>query len=154
MKYEHLLGRPWNGIGRNDCLSLFRDLYKDNFNIEIADYARPHDWKSDRLDLIGLCYEREGFDKITDWKIKDIRPGDVLAMSIGERNPNHLAIYVGDSTIVHQKFGQLSNAEPLRDFWLHHTAYVLRHPDVPDLRPVYPDVNIMDLIRARNTPQA
>lgn len=153
MKYEHLLGRPWLGIGRNDCFALFRDFYADNFGIGIANYARPHDWKSDELDLIGLCHDREGFDRVTDWKARDLRPGDGLAMCIGERNPNHLSVYVGDNTLVHQLYGKMSRTDPLRDFWLNATAYVLRHPDVPDLRETYDNVNIMDLIRARNTPQ-
>lgn len=154
LKYEHLLGRPFTGIGRDDCLKLFRDFYRDNFQISIRDYARPHDWSSDKLDLMRLCYEREGFDLITDWKIKDLRPADVLCVSIGEANPNHFSIYVGDNKIVHHLYGQLSREEPFRDFWRNHTGFVLRHPDVPDLRPTYPDVDLMELLRARNSPPA
>ena len=153
LKYEHLVGRPFTGIGNDDCLKLFRDFFIDNFDLTIRDYARPSDWSSDKLDLMRLCYEREGFEMITDWSIKDLRPADVLCVAIGESNPNHFAIFVGDNTIVHHLYGKMSRAEPLRDFWRNQTCYVLRHPSVPDLRPVYPDVQLGDLIDARNNPE-
>lgn len=151
LKYDHLLGRPFRVVG--DCLALFRDFYRDNFDIHITDYACPHDWSSDKVDLMRLCYEREGFDMITDWKIKDLRPGDVLCVAVGEENPNHFAIYVGDDTIIHHLYGKMSRSEPMRDFWRNHTCFILRHPAVPDLRPVYPDVDLGSLIDARNNPE-
>lgn len=154
LKYEHLLHRPFTGVGRDDCLKLFRDFYRDNFSIEIRDYARPHDWSSDKLDLMRMCYEREGFDQITEWRVKDLRPADVLCVAVGEANPNHFAIFVGEDTIVHHLYGKMSRAEPFRGFWRTHTCFILRHPDVPDLRPVYPDVDILELIHARNNPEA
>ena len=150
LNYDHLLGRPFRTVG--DCLALFRDFYADNFGIHITDYACPHDWSSDKIDLMRLCYEREGFDMITDWKVKDLRPGDVLCVAIGEQNPNHFVIFVGDDTIIHHLYGKISRSEPFRDFWRNQTCFILRHPDVPDLRPVYPDVDLGSLIDARNNP--
>lgn len=153
LKYEHLVGKPFIW-GTSDCLSLFRDFYQDNFGISIRNYARPSNWSSDQLDLMRLCYEREGFEMITDWKLKDIRPGDVLCMAIGESNPNHFAIYVRDDILVHHLFGRISTHEVYRDFWRNQTCFILRHPDVPDLRPVYPDVDIMSLLNARKSAPA
>ena len=152
LKYDHLVGRQFI-IGQQDCLSLFRQFYADNFGIQIRNYARPIDWSSDKLDLMELCHEREGFEKITDWKAKDVRPADVLCMAIGERNPNHFAIALGDDQLLHHLNGRFSSVEVFRDFWRNHTSYILRHPDVPDLRPVYPDVELMDLINARTSAQ-
>lgn len=152
--YSQYVGRPFTGIGGNDCLRLFRDFYREEYGILVKDYARPHDWDSDRLDLIGLCHEREGFRKITEWKPKDIRPGDVMCIAIGERNPNHFAIYVGEGQILHHLYGRMSSIDLLRDFWFNQTCYIIRHPDVPDLTPVAPDVQIMDLLRARNSPSS
>lgn len=151
LQYEELLDKPFIW-GAQDCLTLFRKFYKTNFGIEITNYARPHDWSSDNLDLMRLCYEREGFDMITDWKAKDLRPGDVLCISIGEQNPNHFAIYLGENEILHHVYGRRSKKEPLHGFWRNHTGFLLRHPDVPDLRPVYPDVDIASILRARNAP--
>ena len=149
LKYEHLLGKPhvW---GSTDCLSLFRDFYAENFGIHITNYARPSNWSSEKIDLMRLCYEREGFNMISDWKLKDLRPADVLCMAIGERNANHFALYLGDDRLIHHLYGRFSSEEVFRDFYRNTTCYLLRHPDVPDLRPVYPDVDIASLIRARN----
>jgi cell wall-associated NlpC family hydrolase len=151
LKYDHLVGNPMI-FGTQDCLSLFRNFYDVNFGIKIRNYARPEGWSSDKLDLMRLCYEREGFEMITDWKPKTLRPADVLCMAIGESNPNHFSINIGDGDILHHLYGRLSSKEEFRDFWRNSTCYVLRHPDVPDMRPVYPDVTIAELLNARNLP--
>jgi cell wall-associated NlpC family hydrolase len=149
LKYEHLIDRPFVW-GYSDCLSLFRDFYEQNFGISITNYARPTNWSSDKIDLMRLCYEREGFEMITEWKLKDLRPGDVLCMAIGEQNANHFAIYLGNDQLVHHLYGRTSTLETLRGFYRNAICFILRHPDVPDLTPVYPDVDIRSLISARN----
>lgn len=153
-KYDHLIGRPFNGIGRNDCFRLVIDFYDENFAIRLRNYARPSDWNSNKLDLIRMMYEREGFEMITDWKVKDLHPGDILAMASSEGNADHLSIFLGDDKILHHLYGRLSREESFHGFWRDKVMYVLRHPDVPDLRPVYPDVDIKELLRARNSIKA
>ncbi|MGN6820271.1 MAG: NlpC/P60 family protein [Sphingomonas sp.] len=148
LEYDNLIGRPFHW-GVNDCFALGREFFKQNFNIDIRNYARPSDWDADRLDLIRLLHEKEGFEMITDFKAKDLRPGDVLCVCIGASNPNHFAIYIGDGMLVHHLYGRLSSKDPYDDFWRNHSAFLLRHPDVPDLRPVYPDVDIRTLVDAR-----
>lgn len=150
IKADHLQGIDFTGIGKRDCLELVRDFFRDNFDIRIKAYARPHDWNSDELDLIRMLHEDGNFEMITDWKIKDLHPADVLAIAIGEANPNHLAINLGDGNILHHLAGRKSRIEPLHGFWRNHTAYILRSRDVPDLRPVLPTVDYMELLRARN----
>lgn len=152
LKYTHLTGRPFTGIGKQDCFDLVAHFFRDNFGIEIPNYARPHDWSSDKLDLIGQLGPLAGFERIEEWKPKDLRPGDLLCIAIGEAKPNHLAIYVGDDTILHHLYGRMSDAAPFRDIWRTRTAYIYRHPEVPDLRPVYPDVDLKDILSARNAP--
>jgi cell wall-associated NlpC family hydrolase len=151
VEYKHLAGIPFTGIGKRDCYALVRDFMRDNFNVELTNFARPHDWSSDEIDLFENLHEVDGWVKHTDFRVKELRPGDVLAMSVGESNPNHLAVFVGDDTIVHHLYGKMSRYEPFAGFWRNHISYMLRHPAVPDLRPTYPDVDIMDLLRARNT---
>jgi cell wall-associated NlpC family hydrolase len=153
IRYDHLVGIHFEP-GVHDCFSLGRQFFVDNFGLVITDYARPTDWRADNLDLIGAAYEREGFEKITDWREKDLRPGDVFCMAIGESKPNHFAIYVGDNMILHQLLGRMSAAEPYRDFWRNCTSYLLRHPSVPDLRPTPPEHEIGSLLRARYNLQA
>jgi cell wall-associated NlpC family hydrolase len=147
MEYENLVGKPFE-LGKQDCFSAFKDIYKQNFNIDVPDFARPTDWNSDNLDLIGKLYPMVGMEIVEGW---DLRPGDVLATAIGTSKPNHLVIYVGDNTIFHHKTNALSCAESWRPFWKMVTCYVLRHPDVPDLTPVLPDVTIESLLENRYT---
>lgn len=148
MNYEHLTGLMPN-LGVQDCFTMVRAVYAENFGISITDYARPKDWDSDELDLIGLLYAREGFEKIVDWKPQSLQPGDLLALAIGARNPNHFAVFVGDNHILHHPSGRLSVVEPFREFWSKLTCFVLRHPDVPDTRPILPSTTIEELLRAR-----
>lgn len=156
LKFDHLEGKKFTGIGQEDCFQLVTDFYFDNFGIKLRKYARPQDWKSDRDNLILKSYEREGFEKITDIKAKNLRPGDILAIAIGEANPNHLAVYLGkingEHKIVHHLLNRLSNTEELQGFWLNQTCFILRHPDVPDLRPALPTTTIEDILNARNDP--
>lgn len=153
VEYAHLEGRPYVP-GRVHCYALMRDLYRDNFGIELRDYAIPRDWNSNQLNLIELIHEREGFFKVPDWSIKTLRPGDVLCIAIHSRNPNHFAAFVGENLILHHPRDQLSRTEMLRDFWRMTTCYVLRHPAVPDLTPSHPETSIQELISARYRPQA
>jgi cell wall-associated NlpC family hydrolase len=153
MQYQHLVGRSFL-YGVRDCYSMVVEFYRDNFGIELTNYARPSDWRSDMRDIIRDVYERDGFFMITDWKPKDLRPGDILACAVGESSPNHLVIYVGDNTVVHHLWGQLSRDDPFRDFFRNTTCFVLRHPDVPDLRPVLPETDIRSLLRDRFKLQA
>jgi cell wall-associated NlpC family hydrolase len=153
IKYQHLLGRTFLP-GVRDCFAHGRELYRDNFGIEITNYARPHDWSADNDDLIRKLHEREGFDMITDWKIKDIRPADVFCLAVGESNPNHFAIYVGDNQMTHHLHGRVSNVEPYRDFWRNFTCFILRHPDVPDLRPQLEDHDLRSILSERYAVQA
>lgn len=148
LKYDDLTARQFD-LGDQDCFSLGREFFWNNFRLKITNYARPQDWSSDSLDLIRMLHEREGFEMITDFKIKDLRPADVLCMAIGENNPNHFAIVVEDNQILHHLANRLSNVEILRDFWRNSICFVLRHPFIPDLRPKYPDVDIKELLNAR-----
>lgn len=146
--YEELVHRPFL-FGVRDCYAIVRDFYRINFDMELIDFARPKDWQSDNHDLIRRCYERDGFEMITDWKAKDLRPGDILCMAIGESCPNHLAVFVGDNKVVHHLYGRNSTEDTYRDFFRAKTSFILRHPDVPDLRPTYPDTTIGSLLRDR-----
>lgn len=153
--WEDLINQPFCW-GKHDCFSLVRAFYAENFGIQITNYARPTNWSSETLDLPRLCYEREGFEMYTDWKVKDLRPGDLLLMAISDTAANHFAIYVGDNMIIHHLYGRISSSETFRDFWRNSVCYMLRHPAVPDLRPQFPDTDIRSLLRARHnlTPDA
>ena len=143
--YDNLVGIPFD-LGKQDCIQTVIDFYKQNFDITIPAFARPSDWESDKLDLIGMLYPKLGFKKLDDWKLQ---PGDLLATAIGSSKPNHLVIYLGDNQILHHKINSASEVETFRPLWKMVTCYVLRHPDVPDLTPVFPDVTIEDILKSR-----
>jgi len=153
LDYEHLIGKPFE-LGKHDCFEAVRCLYKDNFQIELANYARPKDWDADKVDIIGKSYEREGFSKVLGWTLTNLKQGDLLCMAIGTSVPNHLATYVGSNTIFHHKIGSLSNSEMLRDFWRRSICYVLRHSEVNVPEVVLPEVQLVDIINERNSLKA
>lgn len=152
LQFDHLLGRSYVP-GSDHCYKLVRDFYRCNFGIELRDYAIPHDWNSDQLNLIEMIYEREGMEKVQDWTLKTLRPGDLLCVAVRASNPNHFLINVGGNQVLHHPLMQLSRVEMLRDFWRMSTCFVLRHPAVPDLTPVLPFTTIEELLRERYCPQ-
>lgn len=153
LAFDHLLGRDYEP-GRVHCYKLVRDLFRDNFGMELRDYAIPADWNPDELNLIEMIYQREGFEKVMDWTPKTLRPADILCTAVNSSNPNHFIIYVGGNQIIHHPLDALSRVDEWRDFWRMSTCFVIRHPDVPDLTPQLPDTTIQDLINARYRPQA
>ncbi len=146
LRAAHLEGRPFYW-GSTDCFGLTRSFFDDNFGIEIANYARPTNWDADKLDIIEQLATREGFVKIANWSLADLRPADVMAMAVGSSAPNHLAVYLGGNEIIHHLARRRSRIEAYKPFWP--VCFLLRHPDVPDLRPVHPDVSIQELLNAR-----
>jgi cell wall-associated NlpC family hydrolase len=146
LEYENLLGKPWS-MNVDDCFTLVINFYKQNFDIDIPNIARPTDWDADELDLIRMTMPRTNFFIVDE--NEELRPGDLLCVAYNSKNPNHLVIYVGNNEIIHHRYGLLSAKELYRPAWRMITGYVLRHPDVPDLRPVLPDTTLEELLRAR-----
>ena len=147
LKYENLLNKPFEP-NEEDCFTMVMDFYDQNFGIKIPNFARPNNWNADELDLIKMMYPKAGF-KIADDDFNELRPADVLAISVSSTNANHLAVYIGDNEIIHHTFGTNSTKETLRPFWRMSTLYILRHPDVPDLRPELPTTSLEEILRAR-----
>lgn len=148
VEYENLLGNSFE-VGTSDCFALSQKFFLLNYGIVIRNYARPTDWDADKIDIISGAFGREGFSKVEDWSLANLQVGDVLAMAIGTSKANHFAIYVGGNMIIHHVVNQLSNAEPLRDFWRKCTCYVLRHKDVVNEVVEKPTITIEELINAR-----
>ena len=110
MKYNHLLGREFIH-GKQDCYTMVRDFYRDNFGMSLRNYARPNLWwQQPNITLYSSLYSKEGFRAInvhpTDW-----RPADLLLMSIKSSSPNHIGIIVDDGSFIHHLYGRLSSKE-------------------------------------------
>ena len=148
-EYQHLVGKRFV-MGSSDCFSLVIDFYKVNFDIEIRNYARPSDWNSDVIDIIGLAHPLEGFQKVLDWE-KNLQPGDVLCMALGTALPNHYAVYLGGNEVIHHLYQGKSLVEPLRGAYRKSTCYVLRHHKLDLKEEQLPQLNLVEFLRERNS---
>jgi cell wall-associated NlpC family hydrolase len=149
MNYETLLGKPFVP-GTTDCFRVVIDFYWINFGIKIRNYARPADWNEKQIDIISNAYAREGFEKVVDWRLDTLQPGDILCMAVGSHVANHQAIYIGGNEIIHHKINSISCKETLRDFWRRSICYVLRHPSVQTSPDQKQTINLTELLRDRN----
>jgi cell wall-associated NlpC family hydrolase len=128
LKYDHLVGIPFE-YGKDDCFSLARRFYADNFNIEIPNFARPVDWWEHGLDLYNQHFFESGF-RVQDIPLSQVKLADGFLMAIRSEVPNHCAIYVGDGMILHHYYNRLSEVVSLRGVWRNQMTTILRHKDV------------------------
>lgn len=145
-KTDTLEGKMFN-LGQQDCFSAVRDFFKLNFDIDMPNVARPNDWEADKDDLIGKWYKKCGFEKLDVEENWPPRPADLLVCTLGGSVPNHLVIYLGGNEIFHHKLMMLSSREVMRPAWKRYTAYMLRHPEVPDLTEKKPTLDLMEAYR-------
>lgn len=131
MKYQHLLGRPFEH-GRFDCYQLIRDFYRDNFGIHLTNYARPDDWWAHGFSLYQTLFSREGFE-VLEAHPNDWLPGDLFMISVRSKTPCHAGIYVGNNLMLHHFFGRFSETVLYRGGWRNRTNYMLRHRQAFDL---------------------
>lgn len=143
LKYKHLEGRRGEH-GVLDCYSLIRDFYRDNFEIELSDYARPDDWWHHGMDLYMENFRKEGFEPVDD----DPRPGDLFLIAVQTEVACHAAVYIGDGKILHHLIGRMSRVETYRGYWRQNTLAHIRHKDVPHIQEEPRKLDIMDQLPA------
>jgi len=121
---------PYEGrhfvYGVMDCLNLVSDYYRQEFGILIGDNDRKKwDWWQDPANSNALIggFEKKGFVKVPEPK-----EGDVVVMQLQAQCPNHVAIYLGGSIILHHtSLKNLSRSEIYNHHWRHNTVCFLRH---------------------------
>jgi len=145
-KTNNLENKPFH-LGKQDCFTLVQDFFKTNFGIEMPDIARPNDWVADKDNLIDKWYHLTGFEKLDVDEEWPPRPADVLVCTVGGSVPNHLVVFLGGNEIIHHKDGMLSAKETMRPAWKRYTSYILRHPEVPDLREKKPTLDLLEAYR-------
>lgn len=128
IEYQHLLGKQFE-MGKQDCYALVREFYRDNFQIELPDYARPDRWWEAGLNLYYEHFEKEGF-KPVDVPLTQLQVGDCLLMAFQCTFPNHCGIYIGRGKIIHHMYRQLSREDYLRGAYRNGLLAVARHKDV------------------------
>jgi proteasome lid subunit RPN8/RPN11 len=125
-----LLGRPFvHGV--HDCYALVRDYYATQ-DVRLNDYARSWGWweGASGPDLYRDNFTTEGFVQIAsgfdDARTK-LREHDLILMKIRAPRENHMAVYLGNSVILHHLIGQTSRREVYQEFYQRRTTAVLRH---------------------------
>lgn len=117
------LERPYV-FGVLDCWSLVRDYYRREFGIVLGDYPRIEQFWAKGHNLFGDNWQNEGMVRLID---QDPQHGDLFILQTGHDNPNHIAIYIGDDTILHHCHGRLSRRDIYAGYWNKHTLLHLRH---------------------------
>ena len=103
-----LYGRTWIW-GKHDCWSLVTDYFLDKKQINLKFWERPKSIKT-------FC-ENPYFEKVlTGSGFKEVSKDniindDVLLMQGPDEKLNHVALYIGDQTILHHNIRQLSCRE-------------------------------------------
>jgi len=127
-KYANYLGKHYVA-GLQDCFSVVVSFYKDQFEVEITNYARPTGWESyPEFDFFNKLYAAEGFDCPTN-NPNDLRFGDVLLMGVLSESINHCAVYLGQNKILHHLSTGFSTIDEYSYQWQRRVVKVLRHKD-------------------------
>ena len=119
------LGRPY-AFGVFDCWSLARDYYRREFGIVLGDQGREEGFWSRGEDLLGGGWKREGFVRLVD--DEEPKVGDLFLIQTNKFGiPDHVAIYIGNETILHHCRNRLSGRDLYGGYWKKHTTHHLRH---------------------------
>jgi len=120
MTYE---GRTYL-FGVNDCYTLVRDYYRQEFGVTLGEYPRVERFWEKGLDFFANGYAEQGFRLLID---EEPQVGDLFIMQVGAKLPNHIGIYVGDDKMLHHCQGRLSRIDTYGGMWAKHTSHHLRH---------------------------
>lgn len=147
LKYDYLVGRPWDSSRNDSCFVLGRLFFKDNFGIEIPDYASPSNWWANpEWNLYEELSLESGFVKV-DRNLSTAWPGDISLVCVNYPNPCHAVIHLSPGKILHHPIGQLSQAPPKMPLYVRNGySSTLRHRGIPDY--VAPEAETFDLMLA------
>lgn len=110
--------------GVQDCYTLVRDYYKREFGIALKDFYRNEKWWDNGLNVLNEeNFKAAGFYSVP---VEDVQVGDVFVMQFGKVN-DHLAIYVGNSKILHHCYNRLSCEDVYGGMWQKHTTSIQRY---------------------------
>jgi proteasome lid subunit RPN8/RPN11 len=122
-----LVGRQY-AHGVLDCWSLIRDWYARERGVALPDVARRDGWWNDGVsDLYTRHYAECGAIAIP--ADEPLEVGDVILMQIRSKNdvPNHGAVYIGNTQILHHPYKRLSTRDVYGGYWRECTRMILRY---------------------------
>jgi cell wall-associated NlpC family hydrolase len=143
LKYDHLTNLPFK-YGKQDCFTLLRNFYIDNFGITLPNYARPKDWEHLGLNLYMDLHRKNGFSPL-HCHPSEYQPGDVFLMAVRSEVANHVGVLVENGQILHHLWGRLSIVEPYSGLSRNSTLAVIRHKDVK-ITQTETTANLLDLV--------
>jgi proteasome lid subunit RPN8/RPN11 len=125
------LGRPWI-YGIYDCYGLWRDYYKQEFQLELDDFDRGEEfeWESSEWRMFERNFASQGFVEIEGGS--NLRKGDIILMQLQASFPNHAGIiHSPNENIFYQHLlGRLSEANVYGGYWKKNTVKALRHSEM------------------------
>jgi cell wall-associated NlpC family hydrolase len=142
---QKYIGRPFDE-GNQNCFTLARNVYAEEYSIDIPNYACPKGLGQHRdFKLFEPLLKDYGFELLpedpTQWY-----EGAVLFM--GLQSPygvfNHCAVLLNGGRILHHLTDRFSEVDSLRGFWRRNTAGVYVHPDVP--KPETVQMELLDVL--------
>ena len=98
----------------NDCYSIVQDYYWFEFKINLPNHKAEEDFANIRRrdNLFDNYIQQFGFKELpTD---VELQKGDILLLDFAGFTRNHLGIYQGDKTVLHQDI--ISRIEPIENF--------------------------------------
>lgn len=127
---QGILPAPYEGrdfvYGVMDCLSLVADYYRHELGIIINDGTRKEwGWWNDTANLHAFVngFKAEGFETVEQPQLNDL-----VIMALRAPCPNHAAIYMGDSRILHHpSTGTPSRIEMYGQYWRQNTHCTMRY---------------------------
>ncbi len=111
--------------GDTDCYGLIREFYKNEFDIDLTNYARADFWWDNGENLYIQNFKKEGFYLLED--DEEAQFGDLFLIALGSSVACHGAIYIGDGFILHHVIGRLSSVDKYRGMWKNLTVARIRH---------------------------
>lgn len=136
-----LIGRGFRNYV-TDCYAAMRDLYRQECYVTLPAFFHDWNWWKTGQQLIEAQYVDAGFKRIPD---SQIRPGDVVLISIRSSTPNHTAVWIGDGLIYHHSSSRLTDSDPKSlsrvesaGPWMPHISAVLRHENSAVARAPWP----------------
>jgi proteasome lid subunit RPN8/RPN11 len=122
-----LIGQPFLW-GEKDCFGLVRTFLRQEKGIYIGDYSRDKTFQNNNNNQILENIEKEGYYSTNSTCL--LMRHDILLFTSGKLNVQHMAVYMGNSQILHHPLNMLSNIEPMNQRTLDRLKYVFRHKEL------------------------